>query len=441
DTAYKTALENLSRKEAYLQANPPKEEIPDMSVAEPNIYLEEPMLLKTTPEEWEKEVTSIAEVLREFRELQDWSVEYIGVSVNKRFINSEGSRTLSGYLYQYLEVKATAQASDGQRLSNFYRIALRDDDPLPAREKLTADVRKMAIELQEMVSAPALDEYAGPVLFEGYAAAQFFSQLFISQLSPALAPLVAEEWIKDQLPDSKLAGKLNRRIFPEFITVTDEPSRKKWEGAACLGHRSVDDEGVPCRDIALVKAGRLTTLPMTRRPIKKLAETNGHARSLQNQWTVPGITTLVIKSDKTNKDLHNELRRLCKEFGNEYGLLITRIDDPDVSRPYQWTEQNNDGNALLTSPIIMYCVYADDGRIEPVRGLGFDEVTIRSLRDVVIMGKDPKLFNFRQTTGFSGIRYPASIITPSILIEEMEFKDAMIREPLPLTQNPIFLKE
>ncbi len=32
--------------------------------------------------------------------------------------------------------------------------------------------------------------------------------------------------MQDYMPGAKLAGKLNRRVLPEFVTVTDEPTRE-----------------------------------------------------------------------------------------------------------------------------------------------------------------------------------------------------------------------
>ncbi|MFC1572799.1 metallopeptidase TldD-related protein [Candidatus Eisenbacteria bacterium] len=438
DMAYKDALENLARKQAYLQAHPSKDEVPDFAAAEPFVYLSDPASLQADPEQWQTRVRKAALVLRDFPALQDWKVTYVGLATTKRYLNSEGFKHLKGGTYQYLTIAATAQAEDGQRLTNFLQYIASGDELPPTDAQLQEDIRAMADELKAMVEAPALEEYAGPVLFTGFGAAQFISQLFVNQLSPTKAPRVAEEWMKQHLPDAKLAGRLNRRVLPSFVSITDEPNRMTWDKQVCAGHQRVDDEGVKCQDITLVSNGRLVDLPTGRGPTKKLPHSNGHARRLPNQWTVPAVTNVVVQAENPRKDLINEMRALCREFGNEYGLLVTRLEDPDVSHPYRWTEADRDTPRLLTSPVVMYRVYQKDGRVEPVRGLDFDEVTIRTLRDIAAMGEETRVTNLRQTTGFQGFRYPVAIITPSILVEEMEFKEAMVREPLPLSSNPVF---
>jgi hypothetical protein len=83
---------------------------------------------------------------------------------------------------------------------------------------------------------------------------------------------------------------------------------------------------------------------------------------------VPAASNLFVESERTKKDLVKELRNLAKDFDSEFGLLITLLDVPEISRQYQRTESFDDpGAALLTGPVVAYKVYADDGRMEPVR--------------------------------------------------------------------------
>lgn len=141
-------------------------------------------------------------------------------------------------------------------------------------------------------------------------------------------------------------------------------------------------------------------LPTGRGPTKKLTESNGHAITFPNQWTVPSASNLFVQSEKTNKDLAKELRNLAGDFDSEFRLLITRLDVPDISRQYQWTESFDEpGSALLTGPVVAYKVYADDGRMEPVRGRAFDDLSIRTLRNIHALGKKPALTNMGQAAG------------------------------------------
>jgi len=208
-----------------------------------------------------------------------------------------------------------------------------------------------------------------------------------------------------------------------------------------MGARFVDDQGVRCRPFALVIHGRLATLPITRSPTKKVNEPNGRAIKVNAEAVVPGISNLIVRAENrlSRERLVKELRRLCVEYQLEFGLLITQLEDRSVDTRYRWSEtRNGDRSALLPAPLLVYKVFADDGRMEPVRGLVFDEVTIRSLKDIVAFGKDDRAYNMMVNAGFTDALYPASIVTPSVLVEEMELKSSPVTEPLPKAQNPLF---
>ncbi len=442
DKAYKSAAENLARKTAYLQTHPSMADIPDFTDAESFVCMEEPVDLKTDMKALEAGVRNAADVLGGFPALHDWMVNYFVRGKTKRYLNSENNKCLTGMVNHLLQITATTQAKDGQKLTAFLSYVSRDDQNPLLDEKLADNIRKMAEELTAVVAAEPLEEYAGPVMFADYASAQLISQLFVNQLTFERKVLTAEEWMSRYLPMGKLVNRVNRRVFPDFVTVTDEPNRKSLHGQLLTGYRVVDDEGVKSRNITLVKAGRLVDIPLSRRPTKKLSGSNGHALLLQNQWIVPAVTNLFVGSDKpkSTKKLMGELRTLCRDFGNEYGLLIKLLEDPRISRTYMWMEPSQEDEPILTPPVIMYKVYEKDGRVEPVRGLVFDEVSIRNLRDIIAMGKEEHVYNILQDTPFQGYGYAAAIVTPAILVEEMELKMALTREPLPISQNPIFDK-
>ena len=65
--------------------------------------------------------------------------------------------------------------------------------------------------------------------------------------------------MQNYMPAAKLAGKLNRRVMPEFVTMMDEPTRESWEGMKLAGYKLVDDEGVPTEDVTLVGDSLMTS--------------------------------------------------------------------------------------------------------------------------------------------------------------------------------------
>ena len=441
DAMYKGALESLAGKKAYLQANPPKKVLADFAPAEPFVSLGPAVPLTADRQEASAGVRLAANALREGSDLQDWRVTWSGHATNQWYVNSEGSKHRKGMAGQTLDMSATLQAEDGQRLTGFVSYLFHQDDGLPPAAKLAEDARRLAAELREMASAPLLDEYIGPVLFTDVASAQFISQLFAAQLTLPRKPLTTEEWMNQRLPVGKLAPKLKRRVLPSFVSVRDQPKLEKWNGTRLVGTATVDDEGVECQDITLVENGRLINLPLGRQPVEGLERSNGHARSTLQQMTVPGITNLLVTSSapRPAEKMLQGLRDLCQEQGIEYGLLVRKLEDTRFSDLYRTTEREEESQPeLLAPPILVYRVYAADGRVEPVRGLGFDAVSVRSLRDITALGADTKVYNLLQPGSGVGGYQQVSIITPSILVEEMELKSAGVHEPLTVEKNPIF---
>jgi len=439
DREYKLALENLAGKQAHLQAHPPRTPLADFSEAEPLVAVAEPVALERDLTGWEARVRLAAETLGEFSGLQDWTVRLHALALNKRYLNSEGSRHLKGSVIHELSISATAQAEDGQRLTGFEHYMTAGGEALPEGRALAEDVRAMARELEAMAGAEILDGYSGPVLFSGEASAQFIDQLFASQLSPPRPPLLANEWMSRSLPRAKLAGKLKRRVFPEFVTVTDDPAARTWEGHSLAGHLPVDDEGVAGRPVVLVENGRLAGLPLGRRPTKEFSESNGHVWASPAFWPMPRVTSLFVETSNPVCDLTGELRRLAGEFGLDYGLLVTRLDEQRYAMTYRRSFNVGDtSDQLLSAPVGIYKVYVDDGRMEPVRGLVFDEITVRALRDVGMLGDDTVLYNRRLGFGSPLVAIPGSIVTPSILVEEIDLREETTRETVLLSGNPMF---
>jgi hypothetical protein len=87
----------------------------------------------------------------------------------------------------------------------------------------------------------------------------------------------------------------------------------------------------------------------------------------------------------------------------------------DQTRLYAYrVETLGPGNA----PRLLYRVYAKDGHEELVRGAVFSELDIRALRsDLIGVGNDPLVSNRS-----GGV--PMTIISPSLLFDELEVKRA-----------------
>ncbi len=62
-------------------------------------------------------------------------------------------------------------------------------------------------------------------------------------------------------------------------------------------------------------------------------------------------------------------------------------------------------------------------------------MSIRTLRDIYALGKEPALTNIGQAVG-PGMHCRMAVVTPDILVEEMEFTASSVSEPAMVGGRP-----
>lgn len=462
DAAYKQALEQLAEKQSFIKTKVQAEEIPDFSREEAITSIAPRKQLKYDKSQWEKVVRSLSEVFREFPAIYDSSVSLQGKVTNKYFINSEGTVIRQPLTLFSLYVRASTQAPDGMRLKHFipfYGANLKD---LPSEKEIEAAIRKMAEELTALTSAPVLENYLGPVLVTGEAASELFAQVLAPQLSGHRPPLMEQQQMAAMFPESKIAGRLNRRVLPSFLNVVDDPTKTNYGEHQLIGAYKIDDQGVPARPVTLIENGVLKTLLMSRRPRKEISQSNGHGRAMQLGSPSAQIGNLFVQTTegKNLTELKQELIDLCKDQGLSYGLLIKKLDNPGITGRElslsTFMMRGGPQKETVTAPLMMYKVSVEDGREELVRGVGVEEMSVRTLKDIVAVGSEYYVNN-RLTTGgglmglafsFSvslggpaAVGIPTTVIAPSVLFEEVELKKPSGPQQKPaLLKHPFFSK-
>src|SRR5205814_8905763 len=119
-----------------------------------------------------------------------------------------------------------------------------------------------------------------PVVFDPRVARSFLSHLLGSISGPSIAR--GTSFLKD---------KLGQKIFPEAITITEDPHRQR-------GHRSkpFDAEGIANRRRAIIDKGILTTWLLDLRSARQLGlKTTGHAARGTASPPSPAATNIRIE--------------------------------------------------------------------------------------------------------------------------------------------------
>lgn len=427
DAIYKSSIEQISSKRAFLQNNVVDEKLSDLSREQPTVSIQPRQKLQVDGAKWEKIIRDLSAVFKKYPEITESSVSLIARLENRYLVNNEGTRLREPSLLISINIYAETITADNLKITPSRHIYSTTFDKLPTAETLTQTAEKLAQDLTKVRNAPIFEEtYIGPVLFTERASVQLFSQLLAPNFADERRPLSA----RSDDGGGVFGERINRRILPPSLSVVDDPTITEYKGNPLIGAYKFDAQGVPAKPIQVVENGILKTLFSTRVPTKKSPKSNGRARS---GFGGAFISNMIVepKDGKSFAELKQELIASCKAQSLPFGMLFREIDSSFFSS----------GNSL-SPPILAYKVYVEDGREELIRNISIDDFPIRELRQLLAVGNDQMTLNHISNAGQRGIGVPYSVTAPSVLMDEIVLrKDTSTKsKPLILT-HPYFDKK
>jgi hypothetical protein len=446
DSAYKSAVEALSRKRAAIRNIAANEQVADFARAEPLRSLEGPVPGEFETSAWTGLVRMLSAVFAAYPDVQHSDVNLNASRNFRRFVNTEGTEVSFPELALLIRVRGEAQAPDGMKVRDWATVHSATLNGLPAERELRQVVQTVAENLTALTKAPVGETYTGPVIFEGTAAAQAFAELLGRHFALPRRP-VTEPGRPGAFPFSDLDGRQGARILPEWMNVADDASQAEWRGRRLFGHYRVDREGVPPQPLLLVENGILKGFLLTRQPVRGYSGSNGRAR-------LPGsfgahaatISNLFVRAAETLPlpELKKRLLQICETRNKPYGIIVRKMDFPTSASMDElrriFTQQG--GARPVSSPLLTYRVYPD-GREELVRGLRFRGLNARSLKDILAAGSDENVFDYMENNapfammGAAGYSAECSVVAPSILVDDLELHRIEDEHPnLPIVPPP-----
>lgn len=460
DQAFKEAVETYSRKQAYLSSLARPSDIDDFSRVESIQHVDPLTNSDWSTRNWEQEARDSSATLRSFPQIYDSRVTYYLVYLTEYLLTSEGTEVRANRSFAAIEAGMSTLADDGMQVNHLYTAYAPRPDDLPSVETVRKELNVAGSELMAMRASPPASDYTGPVLFESRAAAALLAQVLGPSLNGARPP-VAFQPVVDQLMSSlggrsDWSGKIDVRVLPPTVNLVDDPFAKNYKGKPLIGGYAIDEEGVPAQKITVVENGKLKNLLMSRRPGSDFEKSNGHGRSAFLAEPKPTMSNLFFSASETvsKDDLKKKLLDACRAEKLNYCLIVREMDNPTISIMHQ--EDFTDllasfgGNAATDRlPLVVYRLYPSDGHEELVRGTRITGFNPRSLRNIAAIGNDDFVYNFmeNQTAGVAGTALgafgsaqnglPASVVAPSLLFDEVEFRGAR-GEPkrLPILPEP-----
>lgn len=445
DHIYKAALESMGRKRASLKnAATQAGDLPDFSKADPVVSLPSVSHKKIDGAVWTPLVARISGVFNSYPEVLNSGVEMEMIDGITYLLNSEGTELRYADRVNYLMARAEGQAPDGMYVRDAISIPSLDPSKLPSEMDLRKTMAGLAEDVRALVKAPTGESYSGPALFEPEAAAQLLAQLIGDNLNITRKPLT-DPGGNASFVHSEFETRIGSRILPEWMDVTDDPTQSSWNGKPLIGWYAFDLEGVAPKSVPVIEKGILKNFLTTRQPIKGFPVSNGHAR-LQGYYGAhsAAIGNLFVKASETTPlaDLKKRLIQMSQDRGKPYGILVRKLDFPfsagtgELRALAQASSQSGGSARPVSPPLLVYRVYPD-GREELVRGLRFRGLSSRELRDILAASSETALFNFVNNgaplaaMGAGGYLAPASVVSPGLLFDEIEFE--LPQDQLPKT--------
>jgi hypothetical protein len=368
--------------------------------------------------------------------------------MNYYLMTTEGTEIRVPRVVAGIEASFETQSDDGYPLHNFYSVYAATPAELPPPAIVRQGLEKAARDLMALRSGPAAPDYSGPVLFEAPAAASLLAQILAPSVTGARPPLATMQGFESLLERvggrSEWSGRVGSRVLPSGVSLVDDPVRKDYQGAPLIGGFQVDEEGVKAQRVELVDSGTLKQFLMSRRPGPDFDVSNGHGRGYYLTDPRPAMSNMFFQAAQTKspEELRKQFFDACRDAGRAWCVVVKKMDNPAVALSRQ-EDVNEYVGAMAGSigagdrlPLLLYRVYLNDGREEPLRGALLRGFNIRALRSIAGIGSDFTAYNYMQSQqfGFAGTALsafgsaqnglPTSLVAPSLLFEDVDVRGA-----------------
>jgi TldD protein len=403
DEAYKNALRAYAAKQATLKRFQSAPTADDFTPAKAVVLIEPLHTIEVNREDWKHRLIEASGLFATLSETKTFAeaVQYSSASlsaiaVNRYTVNTEGTQLRHGYSGYTDMISVGGQAADGMQLGRTNGSTAETAAGLESSAALNKRTLADLVSFNDLRNAPVVgsEDYHGPVLFSGDAAADVINKLFVPNVEADRPDIGTSARTQGVYQSS-----FKTPILPAFLSVVDDPTLGSFEGRALFGAYKVDDEGVPAAPVEIVERGKLMNYLIGREPVKDFPESNGHGRAALGQAAHSHAGVLVVKSAEpiSAEALRAKLIAYAKEQGRDVYEVETL------------------GNEL--SPRLLYRVSAN-GKRTLVRGAVFDELDQRAIRSgIVAAGGKPYI---AQTIS----PLPETTIAPELLFADITVKRA-----------------
>lgn len=407
DVCFKVAQDKLEKIKGNKELNPADDYVANcFSMDTKRISTGAPAVFKVDQNQWRERVRKLSAIFKKYPFINTSSVNFVGEKRKRSIVTSEGTQVYDESTHFGVYMNAEVIADDGMKLWLYENLEGPTLADVSDQATLESMVLKLVKGLDGLRKAPVAEPYSGPAILRGKAAGVFFHEVLGHRLEG--------DRQKSQDDGRTFAEKINHRIMPEFMSVTDDPNIARIGTTPLNGAYKYDDEGIPAMRTVLVDHGKLKGFLMCRTPIKGFPKSNGHGRAKEGNWPVARQGNLLVTSDRKvpvarlRQMLINEVRRQKKPYGLIFDVMAGGSTLTDTKTPQSFT--------LL--PLRVTKVFANGHPDVLLRGVNIVGTPLSALEKVIATSDDTAVFN-----GYCGAEsgwIPVSAVAPSMLLQTIE---------------------
>lgn len=423
DLRYKQALSSYLKMKGQRVYEPEKKKRPSFSKAPAARRLDARVPLQYDKARWRTLVKALGAELATEPKIFDAEVEVDFRVETRWFINSEGTQIRTEHPIYSVYASGFTRADDGMLLDRSFNIYAPMESGLPSDAAFLKHVKQLMTDLRALRTAPVMDPYTGPAILAPKATGVFFHEVLGHRL---------EGHRQDNNEEGQtFAEYTGRKILPPFISVIDDPTRRRFKKIPLNGYYTHDDEGVASRSVTLVERGILRNFLLPRRPVKGFTASNGHGRSQGTNRPVARMGNTLVIAHKTipASTLKSRLIAEVKRQKKPYGLIIRDITG-GATNTSSYGFQAFKGEARM-----VYRVDPNTGAETLVRGVEIVGTPLVSISKIIAAADNMGVFN-----GYCGAEsgmVPVSTVAPSTLFSEIELqRSARARSKGPILPRP-----
>ncbi|MEE8141588.1 MAG: metallopeptidase TldD-related protein [Planctomycetota bacterium] len=429
DGAFKSSVERYQRVVTNMKTTvDEKSQTDDFSRESASHYSEGQVSVNLDRSAWATRVRNISKMALKYPLIYSSRVSVNGSAENRTMVTSEGTQIVTGRKLLRVVVSAGTKAEDGMDLRQSFIFNAASEEKLPGEKQIREAFQKVIDQVLALREAPLVEPYTGPAILVNRASGVFFHEIFGHRIEGH-----RQKDVEEGQTFTKMVGK---PILPEFLSVTDDPTRASFQGEDLRGFYRYDDEGVPAARVNLVEDGVLKTFLLSRSPVQNFSKSNGHGRREPGRSVVSRQGNLLVQSSRSVsfQELREKLIEECKKQGKPFGFLFE-----DITGGFTTTGRSGP-QAFKVLPVVVYRAYADGRPDELVRGVDIVGTPLSCFSKIILTADDPAVFN--GSCGAESGWVPVSAVSPSILVEQIEIeKRQRSQERLPILSSPITDKE